>query len=575
MKRNVAWTGCAWTLAALLGGGGVASAADNPQLAFVPADSHLYVGTGKPFPIDALMSLMPNIPLPDAADFGDDDDDAKAFVEAYEGFMNDPAKVLSEWGINDELGFSLYTVGISPVLRVAINDGEKLLAKIDEFGESDSVKVSEIKRSGGSYRLYQPTEKEEVDVAILVGTDKQDAVIGVLLDASDLAMADKIAGFSKPEQSIKASGKLEQLRAKWDYGDDFLSFVDARQIADTLTNADSESGKQLNSLLATDPSAAASVAELRTPVCQQEINGIADVWPMLVAGYRDLEIGKKRINGSSHMAVEINHQQLVDTLQLFGGLIPGLGSNADAMLSVGLGLDVNKLSQGFGQLSQLTSSISFQCEALQGLNGLGGEALGGASMGVVMFSGMARGIRGISASIFDIDLDVEQLKTGQPGLEKADIAIAISADDPGALLQTLQMMPQMSGLGGIPLDGSSVALSEIAPLPLPPELDAEVAIKGKNVVLYRGEQASKFTTALQAGAKGQDDLLFNLMIDTKSAIGKVQTILDGMDIDTSDKDTKMLMDMMNSYPLGVMDLTFDFTSNGVEYLTNFEFDTAR
>ena len=206
---------------------------------------------------------------------------------------------------------------------------------------------------------------------------------------------------------------------------------------------------------------------------------------------------------------------------------------------------------------------------------MGGEALSGASMGVVMFSGMARGILGISASIFDLDLDIEQLKRGQPGLDKADIAIAISADDPGTLLQTLQMMPQMSGLASIPLDGSSVPLSEIAPLPLPPEMDAEVAIKGKNLVLYRGDQASKFSSALEGASASKDDLLFNMMIDTESAIGKVRAILDGMEIDTDDEETRAMLDLMESYPLGLMDLTFDFTPRGVEYLTDFKFNVTR
>ncbi len=574
MKRNVARHGVGVALAALFGSG-LATAADNPQLAYVPADTHLYIGTGKPYPIDALFSIMPNIPLPDADDL-DGDEDFRAFVEGYERFMEDPSKALSEWGVGDELGLSLYTVGIAPVLRVAIDDGDKLLAKIDEFGENDDVSVSEIKREGGSYRLYQPAKKDDdVNIAVLVGVSENDAFASVLLDPDDLAMADALAGFVAPKASLATSGKLDALLKKWNYGDDFFSFLDIREIANTLTDGDSESGKQLAQLLSTDASAAAAVAEMRKPVCQQEISGIAEVWPMMVGGYRDLVISDNSVSGSSHAAVEINHRQLSETLQLFGGLIPGLGQSSAAIFSIGLGLDVNKLSQGFGQLSQLMSSISYQCPPLQGLNGIGGEALSGASMGVVMFSGMARGIRGISATIFDLDLDIEQLQRGQPGLDKADIAIALSADDPGSLLQTLQMMPQMSGLGSIPLDGSSVPLSDIAPLPLPPEMDAEVAVKGNNVVLFRGDQASKFSAALEGAPASQDDLLFNVAIDTERAINKVRAIVDGMDIDTSDEDTRTMLDLMNSYPLGNMDLTFDFTSRGIEYLTDFKFNVRR
>ncbi len=574
MKRNVARFGVGWAVAALLGGG-VAHAADNPQLAYVPADTHLYIGTGKPYPVDALFSIMPNIPLPEAEDL-EDEEGMREFVDAYENFMDDPVKVMTEWGIGDELGFSLYTVGIAPVLRVAIEDGDKLLAKIDELVPEEGVTVSEIQRESGTYRMYQSADQDDdIKAAVLVGVSENDAFAGVLLNADDQDMAERLAGFALPKESIKATGKLDKLLEKWDYGDDFFSFLDTRRIADTLTNADSESGKQLDSLLATDASAAAAVAEMRKPVCQQEITGIAEVWPMMVGGYRNLEISDDSVSGSSHAAVEINHQQLTDTLQLFGGVIPGLGQASSAMLSVGLGLDVNKLSQGFGQLSQLMSSISYECQPLQGLNGMGGEALSGASMGVVMFSGMARGILGISASIFDLDLDIEQLKRGQPGLDKADIAIAISADDPGTLLQTLQMMPQMSGLASIPLDGSSVPLSEIAPLPLPPEMDAEVAIKGKNLVLYRGDQASKFSSALEGASASKDDLLFNMMIDTESAIGKVRAILDGMEIDTDDEETRAMLDLMESYPLGLMDLTFDFTPRGVEYLTDFKFNVTR
>ena len=175
----------------------------------------------------------------------------------------------------------------------------------------------------GRLLLAPSDELEHTTGAILLrphrGAGKLDPSIvieGLALDAENLAATDQLAGFVAPEKSIASTGRLGELREKWDYGDDFFSFIDFRQIAATITQPDGESGKQLQALLEREPDAAAALAEMRKPVCREEISGIADVWPMLVGGYRDLVIEADRVSGVSHMAMEINHQQLSDTLQL-------------------------------------------------------------------------------------------------------------------------------------------------------------------------------------------------------------------------------------------------------------------
>ena len=179
-------------------------------------------------------------------------------------------------------------------------------------------------------------------------------------------------------------------------------------------------------------------------------------------------------------------------------------------------------------------------------------------MGVVMFGGMARGVRGLSVNIFDADIDPEQ---GASAVKSIDSAIAISADDPAMLVGTLKMLPQFGALANLPADGSEIDVTSSFPLPLPAGVQIKAAMKGNNVVLFSGEKSTDFANRL---AQNQPEGFFLGKANTRLILEKLTSSLAGVG-DTEGRE--QVMDILNQYLQGELSYSLEFTDNGVEVVS--------
>ena len=402
---------------------------------------------------------------------------------------------------------------------------------------------------------------------LIIAADGKDLTFAFSYNAYDPDMLDQLLGLEKPENSLAASGKLKQIRKDWNYGEEMVFFIDNQLIVDAITGGDSLAAKQVAMLASRDDKMQADLGPLAAEPCRAELRQMAANWPMMVSGNRAFEVTDTSMKVDGHFAMIFEHEEWRNTLKLLRGVIPVSQSSSEALMSFGVGVDVNSLPQLSGQLTDLLSQISYDCEILSPLNELGETDISAVSMGAMMFSGMARGIKGLSVNLYDVEIDAE---SKQMPVKNADAAIAIAAEDPATLVQTLRMLPQMSMLADLPLDGSAMSLNSLLPIPLPAGVELFAAVKGKNIVIYSGEQAAEF--ANRVGGNGQEAFVVST-VNTAKLITKVESMAAALpDSIKEDEEVDSVLKMLNAYPLGNIYYSLDFTDRGIEFESISDFE---
>lgn len=559
------------------------------QDVYIPADTLFYMGTGSPVAVKDIFAL-----IPDFATFRDSTESIG--LDGIDDLLDDPAAGLAAWGIEDKVSFSAYSVGLSPVLRISLSDSEKFNQALRAYETKRGLKSDRREQDGWTINLYSPaqlsgindsesednssagaanesattesdnssgTGEADSDVSsvvpsLVVGVNETDAVVGFVADADDKQSIQVVLGITKPEQSIAANEKMRNLRKKWGYGEGLAAFIDFQQIAAVVTDESNPVGQQLQDSGFLSGAMRGYLDQLRSEPCRAEVTQLVSSWPMVVGGYRNFEVSEKQINFDAHMAVVIGHEKLKETLKLFRGLMPSSQSSSKPMLSLELGLTVDNLAQALGQLSEMTGSVRYQCQALYPLNSIAARDLGVVSMGVVMFGGLARGVRGVSVNIFDADIDPAQ---GLSAVKSIDSAIAVTADDPAMLVGTLRMLPQFGALADLPLDGSEIDVTSAFPLPLPAGVQIKAAMKGNNVVLFSGENSTDFANRL---AQNQSEGFFLGKANTRLILDKLTASLAN---EGDVEGREQIMEILDQYLQGELSYSLDFTDNGVEVVS--------
>ena len=392
---------------------------------------------------------------------------------------------------------------------------------------------------------------------LIIAADGKDLVFAYGTNAYDPEVLGQLLGTSKPEKSIESSDKVKQIRKEWGYGDEMAMFLDFKLIAEVLTGGDSLAASQLASMMSHNGREDEDLRMLGAEPCKSEITGLAENWPMLVSGNRKFEVSDKGLEADGHMAMLVEHEALLDTLKLLRGSVPVSQSSSDAMVSFGLGLDVDSLPQLSTKITDLIGSVNYTCGPLTALNQITQTDISPLSLGAMMVSGMARGIKGFSINLFDTAIDPDN--KFMP-VNNVDAAIAIAADDPATLISTLRVIPQMGMLAELPLDGTPLSLNDVVPVPMPDGVEIFTAVKGKNIVMYSGEKGADFSNRISGEGK---EGFFTTNVNTKKLMGMAETMSGDLAAELKE-DEAMIREMIESYPVGTLSYQLDFTDKGIE-----------
>jgi hypothetical protein len=193
--------------------------------------------------------------------------------------------------------------------------------------------------------------------------------------------------------------------------------------------------------------------------------------------------------------LELTHPQVISALKMLNGhLAPHTTRYDDKLLAFGLGLDVSALLPAINQLRNLFIQSQFQCPQLQ-MAQQQVKAVNPAT--VAMATAMLQGVKGMGVSLYDLELT--DLANGQ---FKADALLSVTAEAPVTLAALLGNLPGMQGVV-VPADGSPVTLN----LPLPVAMKPQMAIKGKNLVVFSGAKSASVADESAQDAINSNGLL--------------------------------------------------------------------
>jgi len=488
-------------------------ASHSDHLAVIPTDTLFYMGSLEPVSAKDMMASMSSMyqfadpsMRPAMAEMLNKAESVggKFAVSLFNFFMaglSDPQVMFEQTGAKDKLFSSLYSVGLMPVLRY---EADK--ARFDQFiaGLEADAKISAVSKelNGVSYRSYPLAEGAAKAVELIVSHYEGDAVFTMALADTDAQSLSVALGMEKPSSSLKSSGAVQQMQSEYDYLPDSLGFLSIKEIITALTSTNNSAGETLAELEQGDQ---AWLQEIRSPVCAAEFSGIADVWPRWVTGYRELEYSEEGLSGEFHMAIEIKHDALNATLQKIRGHLPSdLTAGIPHVFSMALGLDVSRIDEVLSEIAGHAEGFQYQCSLLQKLNGTA-DSINSVRPMVAMSTGMARGLKGLRLSLFDIQGD---LQSGE--VSDVDALVSLSGDQIRAFINIMMAMNPEGGMIDIPADGSPVAL------PLPAELRQQasepietfLAVKEDHAVLFTGETAGSVQAQVLDEALNEDGFLF-------------------------------------------------------------------
>ena len=400
---------------------------------------------------------------------------------------------IAQYGLTKDMASAFYLDGLVPVLQVAIEQPEPILATFDKAGrESGLQKTRDI---WGSHEVHYWTlaTRAELGFDLWLTLALEETFASVALIPENLSQARRLDALGlMPEATsladTKAMTKLRKQQAYMDYAAGFFSLLETARVM-TESGAANKTSEDMMQLFGSTPASEFS------PACRREFMALATGVPRMVFGYDTINQQSNAILMDGHALLEITDQQIAAQLTKLNGHLPAYATNADKTLfSAALGLDMAALAPVINYLRSRLLQADFGCPDLLELQ-MAATSVDPSVLAMV--TAMGQGISGVGIAIHDIDIN-----NLMAGLFTVDGLVSIAAKDPSLLAGLAGLMPELAGIV-IPADGSSIPLN----LPdLPPGLNPKVAVRGKHLVIFDGDIAASSTRSIALENLNHDGL---------------------------------------------------------------------
>lgn len=470
--------------------------AESALLAYAPADTPYVFTNSRPLPSALIEKMLVNA----NAELATADKDlqkiltseefkspqekqfvalAQAITVELQGKMT--AEGLASLGLLIDGKNLIYGVGVLPVMRTEISDAQKVEDFIARIEQRSGMIAPQQKLGEQTYRRFDFDQL----VGIMAVSDKY--LVAALLPAkAEAEMLPLVLGDKMPSPSLADTDTFKQLvkdNSYLGYGEGYIDLVKFTEIA--LGESQGVNEMIFTALDGTPP-------EL-SPECSTMVKNLVQSVPRITGGFSEVSDNSYAMKAVFETSADIGAR-----LQRFASPVPGLGVDNDAMLSLGLGMNLPELRDG------LKAAMSSVIEQGKGCELVDEQEITSSMQGLdMMFNPMVTGLKGFN-------LQVNDLIFGQQGMapESVDAQLLLAADDPRSVSGMLGMLSHKFTQLQIPDDGTPVALplQDLSP-------DAPVthmAIKGKALVVTTGGDAGKMSTAAFAAPLATPAPLFAL-----------------------------------------------------------------
>lgn len=463
-------------------------------LDYVPADTPLFTGQLTPFPITDYIASSPSLNSPaDQAQLEalyEQDEPALHFLanlmKAYQAGLNDADLLVKTFGLEDNVRGYFYTLGLLPVLKLEVSNPQAIWDLLDKNELETGFIHKEGTLQGLTFRTYQLTDaSDSKQINVVVAQDNGILTVTVDTDMIPDTLLAMALGLEKPSSSLADSDMLADIIKQHNFSNTSVGFINHVEIVKALTSTDgNQLAKQLTAIVKEEGNDN-PFEMLQTPVCEQELTTIAQNWPRTVFGYTKMDITKAESTLSFSTVIESKNQVILDALKAMRGYIPNYTQNFDNnVVATSLGLDIAQLSSSLTSIWTDLQTPSYQCLPLAEIQAQISE--GGQSLAMVgMSANMAAGVKGVSAAVFDYS--VSQIDE-QPQLDSFDALIAIHADSPETIFNSVKMFSPELQQVALTNNGPAISLNEVFPIPAELNLNPKLAIKGKHLIIFNGNK---------------------------------------------------------------------------------------
>ncbi|AJQ93056.1 hypothetical Protein YC6258_01006 [Gynuella sunshinyii YC6258] len=407
-----------------------------------------------------------------------DSDQARFFLALLDDFVETAAQgdnaVIERYGLNSQMNMAIYMDGLLPVFQFAVKKPQNFMDTLQELEEQTGYKhevqdlnghaiwVWEVENKDPGLHFAVSAEKKYVTASFLFGTD------------SDTRKMQRLALEEDPN-TLKDSKQVAELKKKYGFGDPMSGFINLVEVARTILKPEqSSAGKDLLVAFGDE------YEPLVSAVCADEMIGMVQGAPRIVAGYRDFKTSKDSFKFDLTTLLEVTDEQSVTDLQKLNGHLSPAASVANGQIvSLAVGLDVANLTPVISNFWNRFVKAEFNCDVLQQAQQ---EAKNTNPATLSILTAMVQGLKGASMQLFDVQFD----KTNQ-ALGGIDALVALSSTSPATLVGLLANVPYLQDVH-IPEDGTAVDLD----IPYLPEgVKLKAAIKGNNLTVFSGDKAGK------------------------------------------------------------------------------------
>ena len=408
-----------------------------------------------------------------------------------------------------------------------------------------------------SYRVTSPEEETPLDLIIA----QKDGFLTITLNTELLGSEELLAialGFDKPVESLADSGTISDIAKKHNFSQQGIGFLNHVAIIEGITGTKgSLLAEQLTTL--SEKSNSQPFAMLQNQVCQEEYTTIAHNWPRTAFGYTQMDVTAEEATIGLSYVIESKSQVILSALKSLRGFIPSYAQDFENNIaSVSLGLDVSQLSSSLTAIWNDLQTPAYQCEPLSMIQAQISEA--GQSIGMLgMATNMAAGVKGISAGLFDYE--VSEDLNGKPQLESLDGLVALHADSPETIFNSVKMFSPELQQVQLTANGEEVSLNEIVPIDPALNINPQVVIKGNHLVIYNGDLGKQ-----EAEKLGTEKLSANGLYQTSFDIERIFTPLIDV-ISASGEEVPENLMMLLNYDMN-MNMNLDINDQGIRFDTS-------
>lgn len=468
-----------------------ANKGDTKRLAFVPADTVYYIGGHTIEAIsefmlnNAMMSSTPSqsqqlTDLFNIVGSSADSPPAKFFSHLFyklspsQNSNNRFTKLLNLTGLSTTGPFAFYSHGLVPVLRIELANTNTFNQLIEEAVTESGWQYQQEMLGNTKLRLWEIDDNNSLKFYFAMATSATTLTVTLITSEDDPLQKKQRLGLVKPVKSLTDTQEIEAIKTQYAFSNDFVGFFNFERLAQGLLNPETNAfGQQLLRYM---PEASKAEFKANLPEnCRHDYANLAANMPRMVFGYENLSLTNHTLHMSMSATLEINNAFINTELAKLRGHIPVHAMSAvDKLIHLGLGINIDNLSSVLTAMWTRFLEASFTCEPL--VEAQEKARLTDPAM-IDIFLGMAKGIRGLGLSIYDIKWQAEEKIPSD-----LSAIISLTTENPKALLALTAMVPFLADLQ-IPTDGSVIDIK----LPLiPPNLAIKAAVKGQNIVIYSG-----------------------------------------------------------------------------------------